>query len=295
MPSSPCAAYTLSAATISEAVAALCVQANRYLPADMRDAVAQALTQEASPTGQDVLRLLLENYDAAATCALPMCQDTGLAIFLVEVGQDLHIDGDLYAAIDEGVRRGYRDGYLRASVVAHPLRRTNTGDNTPAIVHVQLVPGHDLKLTFLPKGGGSENASALQMLKPADGEEGVINFVVERVAAQGVNACPPLVIGVGIGANFEGCALLAKHALLRPIGTPNPDPENARLEAEILRRVNALGIGPAGYGGTVTTLAVHVETAPCHIASLPCAVNIQCNAHRRGEVLLPGTPQEKRV
>lgn len=276
----------LAAEQITDAVAAMCVEANRVAPAEMRAAVHAAVGQEASAGGQDVLNLLLENYATAVEAGLPICQDTGLAVFLVELGQDVHIDGDLSAAINEGVRRGYRDGHLRKSVVAHPLRRVNTGDNTPAIIHLTLAPGDRLRLTLLPKGGGSENASALQMLKPSDGEDGVINFVVERASAQGVNACPPLVIGVGIGSNFEGCALLAKHALLRPIGEPSADAETARLEQELLRRINALGIGPAGYGGTVTALAVHVETAPCHIASLPCAVNIQCNAHRRAEVVL---------
>jgi fumarate hydratase subunit alpha len=198
---------------------------------------------------------------------------------------DARIRGDLRRTIDEGVRRGSREGYLRASVVAHPLRRVNTGDNTPAIVHVSLVPGDRLRLVCLPKGGGSENASALRMLTPADGRAGVIDFVVERVSEQGVNACP-LIIGVGLGANFEGCALLAKRALLRPLGQPNPDPDDAALEAELLCRINALGIGPGAFGGTVTALAVHLETAPCHIASLPCAVNIQCNAHRKAEVVL---------
>lgn len=277
---------TIAADLVTDAVARLCIEANRHVPAEMRAAVEAAVTREASEGGRDVLNLLLENYATAAETGLPMCQDTGLAVFMVELGQDLHIDGDLTAAINEGVRRGYRDGYLRKSAVAHPLRRVNTGDNTPAIIHLALVSGDRLHIVLLPKGGGSENASALQMLKPSDGEAGVIDFVVERVSAQGVNACPPLVIGVGIGSNFEGCALLAKHALLRPIGAPHSDPETARLEQELLQRINALGIGPAGFGGTITALAVHVETAPCHIASLPCAVNIQCNAHRRAEVVL---------
>jgi fumarate hydratase subunit alpha len=276
----------IQAESISEAVATLCVAANRVVPEEMRQAVAAAMAREASEGGRDVLRLLLENYQTAAEIGLPICQDTGLAVVMVELGQDLHIAGELTAAIHAGVRRGYGEGYLRKSVVAHPLRRVNTGDNTPAIIHLSLVPGDRLRLILLPKGGGSENASALQMLKPSDGAAGVIDFVVNRVSAQGVNACPPLIVGVGIGSNFEGCALLAKQALLRPIGQPSTDPETARLEEELLQRINALGIGPAGYGGTVTVLAVQVETAPCHIASLPCAVNIQCNAHRRAEVVL---------
>lgn len=276
----------LDATEIVAAVARLCVSANRHIPAEMRTAVAAAIADETSAQGKSVLQLLVENYDAAGETGLPICQDTGLAVIMAEVGQDLHIDGDLTAAIHEGVRRGYRDGYLRTSVVAHPLRRVNTGDNTPAIIHLALVPGDRLRLILLPKGGGSENASALAMLKPSDGIEGVIRFVVDRVSAEGVNACPPLIVGVGIGGNFEGCALLAKHALLRSIGQPNVDPDDAALEAELLRCINALGIGPAGFGGTVTALAVHVETAPCHIASLPCAVNMQCNAHRRTEIIL---------
>ncbi len=277
---------TLRAEQISETVAALYVQANRIVPEEMRVAMAAALAREVSPEGRDALRLLLENYDVAAQSGLPMCQDTGLAVVMVELGQEVLVQGDLQAAIDAGVRQACAAGYLRTSVVAHPLRRVNTGDNTPAIVHLTLVPGDRLRLQVLPKGGGSENASALQMLKPSDGRDGVLQFVVERIAAQGVNACPPLIVGVGLGSNFEGCALLAKRALLRPLGQPNPNPDDAALEAELLCRINALGIGPAGYGGTVTALAVHLETAPCHIASLPCAVNVQCNAHRRAEAVL---------
>lgn len=276
----------LHACEIIQPIAEICISANRHIPPAMRAAVEGALEQEKSSGGREVLRLLLENYDTAAATELPICQDTGLAVFLVEMGQELHIEGDLYAAINEGVRRGYGKGYLRKSVVSHPLRRVNTGDNTPAIIHLSLVPGNQLRLTLLPKGGGSENASAICMFKPSAGEAGVIDFVVNRVSEQGVNACPPLIIGVGIGSNFEGCALLAKHALLRPIGEPHPDADTACLEVEMLRRINALGIGPAGFGGTVTALAVHVVTAPCHIASLPCAVNIQCNAHRCVEVVL---------
>ncbi|MHB9108762.1 MAG: fumarate hydratase [Armatimonadota bacterium] len=273
-------------AQIIEAVARIFIEANRRIPAEMHAAMERAREREASPAGLETLNLLLKNYDLAAASDLPMCQDTGLAVIMAEVGQDARICGDLRTAINEGVRSGCKEGYLRTSIVAHPLRRVNTGDNTPAVIHVSLVPGDHLRLVCLPKGGGSENASALRMLTPSDGRAGVINFVVDRVSEQGVNACPPLVVGVGIGANFEGCALLAKRALLRPLGQPNPDPEDAALEAEILCRVNALGIGPGAFGGTVTALAVHVETAPCHIASLPCAVNIQCNAHRKAEVVL---------
>jgi fumarate hydratase subunit alpha len=282
----PTTVREVDAAMVTDAVADLCRRANLVTPPAMRQAVARALDAEESPQGREVLSLILRNYAVAEETGLPICQDTGLAIVLVEIGQDVHVQGDLDAAIHEGVRRGYRDSYLRTSVLDHPLRRVNTGDNTPAIIHYHMVPGDRLHLALLPKGGGSENASALRMLKPSDGEAGVIDFVVERVSEQGVNACPPLVIGVGIGSNFDGCAWLAKRALLRPVGQPSADPDNARLEAELLRRINDLGIGPAGYGGRITALAVHVDTAPCHIASLPCAVNIQCNAHRLAEVEL---------
>lgn len=277
---------TIHAAQLSDAVAELYVRANRVIPPEMREAVARAMAEEASAGGRDVLQLLLENYAAAEETGLPICQDTGLAVVMVELGQEVQLVGDLQAAVDDGVRRACSEGYLRASVVAHPLRRVNTDDSTPAIIHLELVPGDRLRLIVLPKGGGSENASALRMLKPADGREGVLQFVTERISAEGVNACPPLIIGVGIGSNFEGCALLAKRALLRPLGQPNSHPEDAALEAELLQRINALGIGPAGFGGTITALAVQVETAPCHIASLPCAVNVQCNAHRRAEMIL---------
>ncbi len=272
---------TITAAAITAAVAEMCIKANRCAPAELVDAVTHAATLEESPGGRAVLELLGQNYATAAETGLPICQDTGMAVVMVELGQNTFLQGNLEEAINAGVRQGYCDGYLRKSIVSHPLRRVNTGDNTPAMIHIHLVPGDGLKLTLLPKGGGSENAGALKMLKPSDGRAGVIDFVVSRIAEQGVNACPPLIIGVGIGGNFEGCALLAKQALLRPIGQPSDDPDDAALEAELLARINALGIGPAGYGGTVTALAVHVETAPCHIASLPCAVNVQCNAHRR--------------
>ena len=284
--SSPSCPRLLRAEAVTDAVAMLCVTANRVIPPEMRAALTQAVEREASPQGRETLHRLLENYAAAEETGLPICQDTGMAVVLLEIGQEVHIQGDLRAAVNEGVRRGSREGYLRRSIVDHPLRRVNTGDNTPAILHVSCVPGDRLRVICLPKGGGSDNASALRMLKPADGAEGVIDFVVERVSEQGVNACPPLIIGVGVGGNFEACALLAKHALIRPLGQPSADADDARLEQEILRRINALGIGPGGFGGTVTALAVHLATAPCHIASLPCAVNIQCNAHRRAEVTL---------
>ena len=277
---------TIVADVVRDAVAELCVSANRYIPAEMRGMMAEALTREESECGRSVLARLIENYQLAADTGLPVCQDTGMAVVMVELGQQVRISGDLYSAINEGVRRGYGAGLLRKSIVTHPLTRKNSGDNTPAFIHLRLTLGNQLRITLLPKGGGSENAGALQMLKPSDGAAGVVEFVVERLSVQAVNACPPLIIGVGLGSNFEGCALLAKQALLRPLGTANADAETAALEVEILTRVNRLGVGPAGYGGTITALAVHVETAPCHIACLPCAVNVQCNAHRLASVVI---------
>ena len=219
---------------------------------------------------------------------MPLCQDTGLALVFLEIGQDLHlVGGDLREAVQAGVRKACKEGFLRASVVSPPVgKRVNTGDNTPAILHVRIAPGERLRITVAAKGGGSENMSALRMLRPADGREGVKRFVVETVAKAGPNPCPPIVVGVGIGGTFEFCALLAKKALLRRLGEPHPEPDFAALEKEILEGVNRLGIGPAGLGGTVTALAVHVETHPCHIASLPVAVNINCHSHRHLEVLL---------
>lgn len=279
-------ARSITEEEISDAVAGLFMQANRIIPTTMRQAMERAREQEESPVGRETLELLLRNYAVSAESGLPICQDTGVAVILAEIGQDLHIAGDLERAIHEGVRRGCREGYLRTSMVAHPLRRVNTGDNTPAIIHLSLALGNQLRLVCFPKGGGCENASALRMLTPSAGKDGVINFVVDRVSEQGANACPPLIVGVGIGSNFEGCAMLAKRALLRPLGQPGADEGDAALEQEMLCRINQLGIGPAAFGGTVTALAVHVESAPCHIASLPCAVNIQCNAHRIAEAIL---------
>lgn len=284
--SSPVALRTLDADVITTAAADIFRTANLCVPEEMRLAMEAALSREVSSDGRAVMQQLLDNYRLAVESGLPMCQDTGLAVFLVELGQDVHIAGDLYAAIQEGVRFGCREGFMRTSMVQHPFRRVNTGDNTPGVIHVTLVPGDKVRLTCLPKGGGCENASALRMLTPSAGRQGIIDFVVGRISDQGVNSCPPLVVGVGIGSNFEGCALLAKHALLRPLGRPAVDPDDAALEAELLDRINALGIGPGAFGGTVTALAVHVASAPCHIASMPCAVNTQCNAHRRVTVEL---------
>ncbi|MBC7224748.1 MAG: fumarate hydratase [Anaerolineae bacterium] len=278
----------VQASLITDAVARLCVEANYHLGADVVAALKRALEQEESPVGRDVLQLLLENARLAAEEVAPLCQDCGAAVVFVELGQDVHVvGGDLHAAIEEGVRRGYQEGYLRKSMVRQPFSaRVNTGDNTPPIVYVDVVPGDRVRLTVAPKGGGSENMSALGMLKPADGRQGVVDFVVRTVDRAGANPCPPIVVGVGIGGTAERAMLLAKRSLLRELGQPHPDPEVADLEREILARVNDLGIGPQGLGGRTTALAVHVEVMPCHIASLPVGVNIQCHSARHKEVVL---------
>ncbi|HEY5999202.1 MAG TPA: fumarate hydratase [bacterium] len=279
----------ISARAVSESVARLLVEANTLLGADVVSAFEKGAACESSPAGRDVFGQLLENAELARRSGVPLCQDTGLTVVFLERGQDLHVTGgDLREAVHAGVRKGCKDGYLRASVVSPPvIRRVNTGDNTPAIIHETTVPGDRLRITVAPKGGGSENMSGLTMLRPADGREGVRRFVVETVAKAGSNPCPPVVVGVGIGGTFELCALIAKKALLRePLGAPNPDPDFAQLERDLLADINRLGIGPGGLGGNVTALAVHVETHPCHIASLPVAVNINCHSHRHREELL---------
>ncbi|SHI49103.1 fumarate hydratase [Desulfofundulus thermosubterraneus] len=274
-------------ATITATVAELCQKANYELGEDVLAAFKEALGQEISLTGRDILQQLLENARIAREEQVPMCQDTGFAVVFLEVGQEVVVSGgDLYEAVNEGVRRGYQEGYLRKSIVDHPLRRKNTGDNTPAVIHTRIVPGDKLKIIVAPKGGGSENMSGLRMLKPAEGVEGVKKFVIEQVRAAGPNPCPPVVVGVGIGGTFEKAALLAKEALLRPLGQPHPDTEIACLERELLEAINNLGIGPQGLGGRTTALAVHVEVFPCHIASLPVAVNINCHASRHKEAIL---------
>jgi fumarate hydratase subunit alpha len=277
----------IKTADIIATVARLAVEANQLLGEDVVRAFEEGRESERSPAGKDILSQLLENARLAREDSVPMCQDTGLAVVFLEVGQEVHFDGSLEEAVQEGVRKGYADGYLRKSVVSPPIApRTNTGDNTPAILHTRLVPGDGLRITVAPKGGGSENMSALKMLKPADGWEGVRSFVLETVEKAGPNPCPPLVVGVGLGGNFEHSAYLAKMALLREVGARNPDPDVAALEEELTDRINRLGIGPAGFGGDVTALGVHVESHPCHIASLPVAVNINCHAHRHREALL---------
>ncbi len=259
-----------------------CIKANLELPDDVFAALKEKLEVEPSETGREILNQLIENARIARSDGIPICQDTGTAVVWVELGQDVRIEGGfLMDAINEGVREGYVEGYLRKSIVADPLRRVNTGDNTPAHVHVELVPGDSLRLTILPKGGGSENMGSLAMLTPAEGREGVKRFVIESVEKAGANPCPPGIIGIGIGSTFDGVALLAKKALLRPIGQRHPDPFYAEFEMELLEEINSLGIGPQGLGGLITTLDVHIEVAPTHITSLPVAVNINCHAARR--------------
>jgi fumarate hydratase subunit alpha len=273
---------------ISEAVTRLCIESNYYLGEDVLTALRQYREAEISPVGREVLDQILENAEIARDEQMPLCQDTGLTVVFLELGQEVHIaGGDLNEAIAEGVRRGYKDGYLRKSMVERPFSaRINTKDNTPPVIHTTIVPGDGLRIVVAPKGGGSENMSQLAMLKPADGRQGVINFVVESVRRAGANPCPPIIVGVGVGGSAEKAVWLAKHSLLRTLGEPNPDSELTELEAEILERVNRLGIGPQGFGGLTTALAVHVETFPCHIASMPVAVNIQCHSARHEEVVL---------
>ena len=274
--------------TVSDAVMRLFIQVNRVLSDDVVTALRTAEQRESVPIAQCVLRRLGENLDAARELDVPICQDTGMAIVFAEVGEHVHITGGtLFDAINDGVSRAYVEGKLRCSVVSDPLYdRKNTGDNTPAVIHMTTVPGDTLRLIAAPKGFGSENMSALKMLTPAADEDTVADFVVSAVRAAGSNPCPPILVGVGIGSDFEGVALLSKRALLRPVGTPHPDARYAALEKKILNRVNALGIGPQGFGGDITALAVHIEYAPTHIAGLPCAVNINCHVIRHAEVIL---------
>lgn len=274
----------ISAKSITESVARLCVQANTQLPADVKEAIALARREEDWPAAQEILDRIIENGNISG--GIPICQDTGMACVFLEVGQDVHIDGDLSQAVDAGVRRGYTDGYLRKSVVSDPLERVNSGDNTPAMLYTELVPGDKLTITVAPKGFGSENMSRIAMLKPSDGLEGVKRFILDTVEQAGPNPCPPIVVGVGIGGTFDKCALLAKKALLRDMGAPSPNPFYESLERELLEKINALGIGPQGFGGRTTALAVHIETMPTHIAGLPCAVNINCHVARHATEVL---------
>ncbi len=276
----------ITAQKITETVARLCMDANYHLSPDVMDAYAAAKLAEESPVGKEIMDQIIRNAEIAAQDDVPSCQDTGVAVIFVELGQDVHITGgDFYTAIEKGVEIGYKDGFLRKSM-CDPFTRKNTGTNLPAVIHTKIVPGTSLKITIAPKGGGSENMSSVVMLKPSDGEEGIVNYIVEWVKKAGPNPCPPTVVGVGIGGNFEKSALLAKKALLRPIGIRHDNPAIAALEVKILDRINRLGIGPMGLGGRITSLDVHVEFMPCHIASLPLAVNINCHASRHKEAVL---------
>ncbi len=271
---------------IRDRVAQICIEAAYILSDDVLTALDRALEVETAVTAREIIELLKENARIAREDHIPICQDTGIAIFFVEIGQDLRIkNGFIVDAINEGVRKGYREGYLRKSVV-DPISRKNTGDNTPAIIYTELVPGDKLKISFMPKGGGSENMSVIRMLNPTEGVEGIRNFVLECVRKAGANPCPPVVVGVGIGGDFEKAALLAKKALLRPVGSPNAKLELSSLEETLLKAVNKTGIGPEGLGGKVTALAIHVESFPCHMASLPVAVNINCHAARHKMIIL---------
>jgi fumarate hydratase subunit alpha len=270
----------ISAARITDVVARLCVEANNHLPQDVKDCIRCSYEKESWGQAREILERIMENYKIADDNDRPICQDTGVACVFITMGQDVHIDGDLNEAINEGVRQGYSEGYLRKSVVRDPLDRVNTGDNTPAMIYYDLVPGDKLEITVAPKGFGSENMSQIKMLKPSDGEQGVKDFVVKVVEEAGPNPCPPIVVGVGVGGTFDKAAFLAKKALMRHAGEPNPNPYYAAMEQELLERINALGIGPQGFGGKTTALAVHIEQFPTHIAGLPVAVNINCHVTR---------------
>ncbi|MFH1422564.1 MAG: fumarate hydratase [Planctomycetota bacterium] len=277
----------IEAAKITSEIKRLCIEACTEPEPDLSAALENALKKEESEAGKEVLKEIIENNKIASREKMPLCQDTGFAVVFVKLGQEVHITGgNLADAVNQGVREGYTEGYLRKSIVSHPLKRENTKDNTPAVIHVEVVPGDKLQLLVAPKGGGSENMSTVKMMTPADGYEGVKKFVVDWVRKAGANPCPPIIVGVGIGGTFEYTALLAKKALLRKIGIHNEDQQNAKMEEELLAQINKLGIGPQGYGGRVTALAVNVETYPCHIASLPVAVNIQCHSARHKEVTI---------
>ena len=277
----------ISAQEVTAAVRRLCMEANYFLCEDVRGALSDAAEQEISAVGREILADLLKNAEIARKEEIPICQDTGMAVFFVRLGQEVQItDGLLSDAINEGVRQGYTDGFLRKSVLSDPLLRKNTGDNTPAVIHYDIDAGDRLEITFAPKGFGSENMSALKMLKPSDGRDGVKKFVLDTVRAAGSNPCPPIVVGVGIGGTMEKCACMAKHALTRSLTERNPDPFYAELEAELLKEINETGIGPQGFGGRTTALAVNVETFATHIAGLPCAVNINCHVTRHKSVIL---------
>lgn len=265
---------------LTEVIKRLCIEANCHLPGDVKNAITTCQKNEPWPQAKEILDRIVENYGIADDICRPICQDTGVACVFLEIGQDVHINGNLADAVNEGVRQGYTEGYLRKSVVKDPFNRVNTGDNTPAMIYTEIVPGENIKVTVAPKGFGSENMSQLKMLKPSDGVEGVKDFVLKVVKDAGPNPCPPIVVGVGVGGTFDKAALLAKKALMRPTDSSNPDPFCAELEKELLEKINATGIGPQGFGGKTTALAVNVETFATHIAGLPVAVNINCHVTR---------------
>ena len=276
----------LNAAVITETVKRLCVEANCYLPGDMKSCIEKCRAEETWPQAQQILDRIIENYQIADQMQQPICQDTGVACVFLKIGQDVHVEGNLEDAVNEGVRQGYTQGYLRKSVVRDPLDRVNTGDNTPAMLYYEIVPGDKLEITVAPKGFGSENMSRIKMLRPSDGLQGVKDFVKQVVEEAGPNPCPPIVVGVGIGGTFDKAAYLAKKALLRRVDQRNETPFYGKLEQELLEEINALGIGPQGFGGKTTALAVNIEQYPTHIAGLPVAVNINCHVTRhKTEVL----------
>jgi len=280
---------------VTQAIATLCQRANFELPIDVFEKVKESVSREENPIAKEILQDMIENATIAKDECIPICQDTGTTVIFAKVGQDIQFQGgSLEEAIQEGVRRGYKEGYLRKSIVSDPLIRKNTGDNTPAIIHYEIVEGDKLELVVAPKGGGSENMSQVRMLTPSQGRDGVIEAVVDVVKKAGPNSCPPLIVGVGIGGNFETCALLAKKALLREVGKTHQEEHIKNLEKEILQRVNALGIGPQGLGGKTTALGVHIETAPTHIASLPVGINLGCHVSRHKKVILQGVDYEKK-
>lgn len=277
----------IHASQITEVIERLCIEANQDLPADVQEAIRGCRACEDWETAQGVLDKIIDNFEIAKRERVPICQDTGMACVFLEIGQDVHITGgNLAEAVDEGVRRGYEKGYLRKSVVKDPVRRGNTGDNTPAMLYTEIVPGEQIKITVGPKGFGSENMSAIRMFKPSAGLQGIKDFILETAEAAGPNPCPPMVVGVGIGGTFDKAALLAKKALMRPVNVPNPDPFYAELEKEMLEKINALGIGPQGFGGKTTAIGLNIETMPTHIAGMPCAINISCHVTRhKSEVI----------
>ena len=276
----------ISAQLITETVKRLCIEANCYLPGDLQHRIEECFAQEPWPQAKEILERIVENYTIAREKAQPICQDTGVACVFLKIGQDVHVTGSIEDAVNEGVRQGYGEGYLRKSVVRDPLDRVNTGDNTPAMIYYELVPGDKLEITVAPKGFGSENMSAIKMLRPSDGLQGVKDFVKKVVEDAGPNPCPPIVVGVGVGGTFDKAAYLAKKALMRSVDERNADPFYAKMEEELLQEINALGIGPQGFGGKTTALAVNIEKFPTHIAGLPVAVNINCHVTRhKTEVL----------